>query len=78
MGIAKYYSMPFTDSQVKSLLDGKKILMKGLEGRDGKPYGLFLEPAGIEGYSYEKDGKQFHGFRFAFKKSSPAKKGKTE
>lgn len=78
MGIAKYYSTPFTDSQVKSLLDGKKILMKGLEGRDGKPYDLFLEPAGIEGYSYEKDGKQFHGFRFAFKKSRPAKKGKPE
>ena len=52
--------------------------MKGLEGRDGKPYDLFLEPAGIEGYSYEKDGKQFHGFRFAFKKSRPAKKGKPE
>lgn len=74
MSVAKYYSTPFTDSQVKSLLDGKKILLKGLKGRDGKPYDLCLEPDGIEDYSYEKDGKTVSGSRFSFKKSYPGRK----
>lgn len=74
MNLAKYYSTLFTDSQVKSLLDGKKILLKGLKGRDGKPYDLCLEPAGIEEYSYEKNGETVSGYRFSFKKSYPGKK----
>lgn len=71
MSIAKYYSAQFTDSQVKSLLDGKKVLLKGLAGRDGKPYDLCLEPAGIEEYSYEKNGETVSGYRFSYKKSYP-------
>lgn len=74
MNVAKYYSTPFTDSQVRSLLDGKKILLKRLRGRDGKPYDLCLEPDGIEDYSYEKDGKKVTGSRFSFKKSYPGSK----
>lgn len=71
MNVAKYYSAQFTDSQVKSLLDGKKVLLKGLMGRDGKPYDLCLEPAGIEEYSYEKNGETVSGYRFSYKKSYP-------
>lgn len=74
MAVAKYYSTFFTDSQVKSLLQGEKILLDGLKGRDGKPYGLYLEPAGVEEYSYEKNGKMEAGYRFAFKKSYPERK----
>lgn len=74
MNVAKYYSTPFTDSQVKSLLDGKKILLKGIKSRDGKPYDLCLEPDGIEDYSYEKDGKKVTGSRFSFNKSYPGSK----
>lgn len=74
MSVAKYYSTQFTDSQVKSLLDGKKILLKGLKGRDGKPYDLCLEPAGIEEYSYEKNGETVSGYRFSYKKSYPGSK----
>ncbi len=74
MGLAKYYSTPFSDSQVKSLLDGKKVLLKGLKGRDGKPYDLCLEPAGVEEYSYEKNGETVSGYRFSYKKSYPGRK----
>ena len=78
MSVSGYYSTLFTDSQVKSLLAGEKIVLKGLEGRDGKPYDLGLEPAGIEEYCYEKNGKTIRGFRFVFHKSFPSGAGKNK
>lgn len=76
MSVAKYYSTPFTDSQVKRLLAGEKILLKGMQGRDGRPYDLCLEPTGIEEYCYEKDGKTTKGFRFVFHRSFLPSAGK--
>lgn len=78
MSVSKYYSTPFTDSQVKSLLAGEKILLKGLKGRNGRPYDLCLEPAGIEEYCYEKNGKTARGSRFVFHKSFPPGAGKNK
>ena len=58
MNVSMYYGMPFSDEQVTDLLNGKKILLKGLIGKNGKPYDMYLEPKGIEEYSYEKNGKE--------------------
>lgn len=78
MSVSRYYSTLFTDSQVKSLLAGEKIVLKGLEGRDGKPYDLCLEPVGIEEYCYEKNGKTIRGSRFVFHKSYPSGAGENK
>lgn len=74
MNVGRYYSTVFTDKQVKSLLEGEKILLKGLKGKDKKPYDLYLKPTGVEEYSYEKDGKTMTGYQYSYEKSYPKKK----
>ena len=74
MNVSMYYGTPFNDEQVKELLSGKKILLKGLIGKNGKPYDMYLEPKGIEEYSYEKNGEIVHGYQFVYEKSFPKTK----
>ena len=74
MNVARYYSVAFTDSQIESLLSGKRILLKGIRGKEGKPYDLYLKPTGVEKYSYVKDGKDIMGCQFTYEKSYPDEK----
>ena len=73
MQLSGYFGNAFTDEQVKNLLQGKKILLKGLIGKNGKTYDMYLEPQGIETYIYEKNGQTTEGYRFVYKKSYPKK-----
>ena len=66
-----------TDSQVKSLLEGKKTLVKGLKGKKGS-YDAYLIPEGVEDYSYTKDGKGAKGFQYKVKLEFPERKKKGE
>lgn len=60
-------------SQVKSLLDGKKILVKGLKSKDkGTKYDAYFIPDGIEPYTY----KDKEGFQFKIKMDFPERKKK--
>ena len=43
----------FSDTQMKSLLEGKKTLVRGLKGKKGS-YDAYLIPEGIEDYSYNQ------------------------
>ena len=55
------------EEQVKKLLAGDKIFMKGLKSKKGKPYDAFLKPEGVEPYSYtNKDGEDKSGYQFKF------------
>ena len=56
----------FPDTQMKSLLEGKKTLVRGLKGKKGS-YDAYLIPEGIEDYSYIKDGKEIKGSQYKFK-----------
>ena len=47
MNVSRAMGAALTDSQVKSLLDGKKILVKGLKGKKGS-YDAYLIPEGVE------------------------------
>ncbi|MCM1144323.1 MAG: DNA topoisomerase 3 [Clostridium sp.] len=76
MSVGRYYTTYFTDGQIKSLLAGKKILLKGLKGKAGKPYSMYLKPMGVESYSYKKDGKDVTGYQFSYEKSYPDEKRK--
>lgn len=74
MSVARYYTTYFTDEQIKSLLAGEKILLKGLKGKGGKPYDAYLIPDGTEEYHYSKDGKEKSGVQFKFRMEFPKKK----
>ena len=66
-----------SDEQVKDLLEGKRILLKGLTGKNGKPYDAYLTPKGIREFSYKnKDGKEISGFQYDYELEFPKKKKK--
>lgn len=73
MNVSRAMGAALTDSQVKSLLDGKKILVKGLKGKKGS-YDAYLIPEGVEDFSYTKDGKEVKGSQYKVKLEFPKKK----
>ena len=72
MNVSRAMGSALTDSQVKSLLEGKKTLAKGLKGKKGS-YDAYLIPEGIEDYSYTKDGKEIKGTQYKVKLEFPQK-----
>ena len=75
MNVGKALGATLSDTQVKSLLQGKKILVKGLKGKKGS-YDAYLIPESVEEFSYTKDGKEIIGFQYKFKMEFPQKKDK--
>ena len=76
MNVSRVMGMPLDDGQVKALLAGKKILLKGLTGKNGKKYDAYIIPDGTEGYRFTKDGKEKSGVQFKFKMEFPERKKK--
>lgn len=75
MNVSRALGVQLSDTQVKSLLAGKKILVKGLKGKKGN-YDAYLIPESIEDFSYTKDGKEIKGSQYKFKMEFPPRKGK--
>ena len=75
MNVGKALGVTLSDTQVKSLLQGKKILVKGLKGKKGS-YDAYLIPESVQEFSYTKDGKEIKGFQYKFKMEFPPKKNK--
>ena len=75
MNVSRALGVQLSDAQVKSLLAGKKILVKGLKGKKGN-YDAYLIPENIEDFSYTKDGKEIKGSQYKFKMEFPPRKGK--
>ncbi len=73
MTLGRAMGAALTESQVKNLLSGKKILVKGLKGKKGS-YDAYLIPAGIEDYSYTKEDKEIKGSQYKFKMEFPPRK----
>ncbi len=73
MNVSRAMGAALTDSQIKSLLEGKKTLVKGLKGKKGS-YDAYLIPEGIEDYSYTKDGKEIKGSQYKVKLEFPQRK----
>lgn len=63
MNVGRAMGVVLTDSQVKSMLESKKTLVKGIKGKKGN-YDAYLIPVGTEAYSYIKDGKEISGFQY--------------
>lgn len=62
-----------SDCQIRSMLEGKRTLVKGLKGKKGS-YDDYLIPEGIEDDSYTKDGKEIKGSQYKVKLEFPKKK----
>lgn len=73
MNVSRAMGAALTDNQVKSMLEGKKTLVKSLKGKKGS-YDAYLIPEGIEDYSYTKDGKEVKGTQYKVKLEFPKKK----
>ncbi len=73
MNVSRVMGTTLSDSQLKSLLERKKTLVKGLKGKKGS-YDAYLIPEGIEDYSYTKDGKEIKGSQYKFKLEFPKRK----
>lgn len=67
--IAKAMGKDLTNTQIKSLLSGKKTLIKGLtSAKTKKNYNAYLTMDGTEAFSYtDKNGEEKNGFRLKFK-----------
>ena len=74
MNVSRVMGAALTDAQVKDLLAGKKILLKGLKSKAGKPYDAYIIPSGTEEYRYTKDGEEKSGVQFKFVMEFPKKK----
>lgn len=66
MNVSRVMGAALTDTQVKDLLAGKKILLKGLKSKAGKPYDAYIIPSGTEEYRYTKNGEEKSGVQFKF------------
>ena len=66
MNVGKAMRTVLSDTQIKSLLEGKKTFVQGLKGKKGS-YDAYLIPEGIEDYSYTKDGKEIKGSQYKVK-----------
>ena len=75
MNVSRVMGAALTDAQVKDMLAGKKILLKGLKSKAGKPYDAYIIPSGTEEYHYTKDGEEKSGVQFKFVMEFPQKKG---
>ena len=67
MNVGRVMGAILTDAQVKDMLAGKKILLKGLKNKIGKSYDAYIIPEGIEEYCYSKKGKEKRGMQFKVK-----------
>lgn len=76
MNVSRIMGVSLSDEQVKTLLLGKKILLKGLTSKAGKKYDAYIIPNGIEDYSYGKDGETRSGKQFKFAMDFPKSKKK--
>ena len=74
--LSKALGKDLTEAQVKTLLDGKKVLLKGLISKNkGTEYDMYIQSAGIEDYTFtKKDGSEGRGARLKFETSFPEKK----
>ena len=61
MNVGRVMGVALSDEQIKTLLSGKKILLKGLKSKKGSNYDAYIIPTGIEEYHYTKDGEEKSG-----------------
>ncbi len=72
MTVNKAIGQKLNDSQVKKLLMGEKILLKGLQSKKGSFYDAYLIPKAIRDFHYKNgDGREVSGYSYDFEMEFP-------
>jgi len=75
MSLSKALGVKLSEEQLKDMLGGEKVLVKGINGKKGK-YDAYLKAKGIKPYSYTaKDGTEKQGYTFEYEMTFPERKG---
>lgn len=74
MNVGRAMGAALSDADVKSLLLGRRTLIKNLKNKAGKTYDAYLKPVGIEDYSYVKDGSKISGKQWKFEIEFPKRR----
>lgn len=75
MSLNRIMGVGINESQLKNLLAGKKILVKGIRKKSGGTFDAYLEPDGIEDYRYKTaNGNEISGKQFKFNMTFPKRK----
>jgi len=75
MTFGKAMGATLSEKEIKAILVGKRILVKGLNNKAGKVYDAYLTPNGTKLYSYtDKDGNLRTGYQYQFDISFPKSK----
>ena len=74
MNVSRVMGAVLTDAQVKDMLAGKKILLKGLKNKANKTYDAYIIPSGTEEYHYTKNGEEKSGVQFKIIMEFPKKR----
>ena len=77
MSLNRIMGVGISETQLKSLLAGKKILLKGIKKKScNGTFDAYIIPEGIEDYSYKTtSGNEVSGKQFKFKMEFPKRKG---
>lgn len=77
MSLNRIMGVGISEAQLKSLLAGKKILLKGIKKKSGNgTFDAYIIPEGVEDYSYKTaSGNEVSGKQFRFKMEFPKRKG---
>lgn len=68
MQVSKYYTLKFSDKQVKSILAGKKVLIKGLVSKTGRKYDAYYKMKGVKENAYNGKISYLYDFDVEFPK----------
>ena len=76
MSLNRVMGVELSEAQLKSLLEGKKILVKGIRKKSGNgTFDAYLIPEDIEDYKYKTaSGNEVSGKQFKFKLDFPSKR----
>lgn len=75
INLSKAFGKTLTDTQLKSILNGKKTLVKGIPKKDDnkKTYDAYLTKEGVS--SYEYNGKTYYSIKYHMEPAFKTKKG---
>ena len=75
MFLGKAMGRVLTRGEVKSLVNGERILLKDLSSKNGGHYDAYVKTEGIEEYAFtNKEGKEVTGFHYKFLVEFPERK----
>lgn len=72
--LGRAYGANLSDEEMTAILNGERLLLRGLKGKSGNSYNAYLKANRVEPYSYtNKDGEQKTGFQIKYEMTFPSR-----